>query len=81
MFKTLSGNTLIFCDYKERRIRIGSDAPVLPGFRGILRETASFSTEAEWNASPYAKLVSDELQSEIDWFWLDLESEPANARP
>lgn len=39
----------------------------------IWSEKDSFATSADWEASPYATLVSGVLEEQIMWFWIDKE--------
>lgn len=75
MFKKAGNGLLVFCDDDARLLRIGTDTPLAPGFKGLFREIASFGNEEEWRKSSYAGQITDEnILDMIVWFWYDLEN-------
>ena len=61
-------------DDKNKCIRIISNAPLIPGMRGLPREVAVFHSYQEWKQSVYAReaVVNDDAISAIEYFWNDL---------
>jgi len=75
MFKQAGDGLLVFCDYDARLLRVGTDTPPVPGFKGHLREIASFESHEEWEKSQYCSQVTiEDVQNTIVWFWHDLEN-------
>lgn len=73
MFKKVGASLYISCDYKSSRLRVGTDEPLIPGYRGFFREIADFRTREEWSKSVFApQIVDEEVLLEIDWFWIDM---------
>ena len=82
MFIKSGSEIFVFCDDKSRTLRVATDAPLFPGFRGILREIATFKTPEEWNSSPFSFKVREEgIREMIDWFWIDMLEEINDKRP
>lgn len=79
MFKKAGSEIFVNCDYDSKTLRVGTETPLLPGYRGIFREIASFKTSEEWDASQFPQQVTDEqIQNMIDWFWIDMSAESAD---
>ncbi|MFZ2484453.1 MAG: hypothetical protein WAX80_02410 [Minisyncoccia bacterium] len=80
MFRKAGSEILICCDYDLKTLRVGTDTPLLPGYRGFFREIASFKTPEEWGASQFTRQVTDEqIQDMIAWFWIDMSTENADS--
>ncbi len=78
MFVDAGPGFRIFCDYTSRMLRVQTNAfAEHPRFRPQWDEVAQYGDFAVWNASEYAKKITNaEVQNSIDWFWLDLASDP-----
>lgn len=73
MFVKAGVNILIYCDMETKKLRVGADTPVLPGYKGIFQEIAEYDAQEKWEASPYAKKITEEnVRDMIAWFWIDL---------
>ena len=73
MFIKAGTDFSIYCDYEARVIRVQEDVNPLPGFLPMFREVARFATIEEWEASKYARRVTDEnVDDAISWFWIDM---------
>ena len=80
MFRKAGNEILVCCDYDSKTLRVGTDTPLLPGYRNHFREIASFKTPEEWEASRFPKQVTEEqIQDMITWFWIDMSTENTNA--
>ena len=74
MFKSAGSGLLLYCDSEAQLVRVGTNVPLVEGFRKTFLELDVFSNEKDWMASQYYNQVTDKnIQDEILWFWIDLE--------
>ncbi|OGN16526.1 MAG: hypothetical protein A3C88_03000 [Candidatus Yanofskybacteria bacterium RIFCSPHIGHO2_02_FULL_50_12] len=73
MYHTAGNHLHIYCDDEKRVLRVATDEPLLPGFRGTFTPLETFSDREAWVASPYFNQIASEyIQDMIEWFWYDL---------
>lgn len=73
-FHNITPEIAVSFDNEKEAIIVSKYIRPIPGFKGDWQEVATFTDETSWEASEFAKLLTNEyLKDMIMWFWFDVQ--------